>query len=49
MEFVLDALHQNSKIAKAESSGSSKVSYKDMIGSIFTRTEDDDDEEEEFI
>ncbi len=45
MEFLLDGLHQNSKIAKDEfASGST---YKDMIGSIFsrhTRPIDDDDE-----
>ncbi|HVK40036.1 MAG TPA: sigma 54-interacting transcriptional regulator [Candidatus Kapabacteria bacterium] len=34
MEFVLDGLHQNSKIAKEEVE--SHVSYRDMIGSIFT-------------
>lgn len=47
MEFVLDGLHQNSKIAKDEIDGI--VSYKDMVGSIFTRPrggynlEEDDD------
>ncbi|MBI3005336.1 MAG: sigma 54-interacting transcriptional regulator [Ignavibacteriales bacterium] len=34
MEFVLDALHQNSKIAKEEAEH--VTSYKDMVGSIFT-------------
>jgi magnesium chelatase subunit I len=34
MEFVLDGLHQNSKIAKDEVEA--HVSYKDMIGAIFT-------------
>lgn len=34
MEFVLDGLHQNSKIAKEEVE--SHVSYRDMIGAIFT-------------
>ncbi len=32
MEFVLDGLHQNSKIAKEE--GDESVSYKDMLGSM---------------
>jgi magnesium chelatase subunit I len=32
MEFVLDGLHQNSKIAKDE--GDDTVSYKDMLGSM---------------
>ncbi|MGH2576059.1 MAG: magnesium chelatase [Ignavibacteria bacterium] len=32
MEFVLDGLHQNSKIAKDEADDS--ISYKDMVGSI---------------
>jgi magnesium chelatase subunit I len=44
MEFVLDALHQCSKIAKDEVDR--VTSYKDMIGSIFTgneiNTEDED-------
>jgi magnesium chelatase subunit I len=47
MEFVLDALHQNSKLAKQEAFGSPAVSYTDMIGSIFTRSEEDDEEEED--
>ncbi|MGA9120339.1 MAG: magnesium chelatase, partial [Bacteroidota bacterium] len=34
MEFVLDGLHQNSKIAKEEVDHI--TSYKDMVGSIFT-------------
>jgi hypothetical protein len=33
MEFVLDGLHQNSKIAKDEVDH--VTSYKDMVGSIF--------------
>lgn len=46
MEFVLDALHQHSKIAKDESR-ESEISYKDMVGSIFRRpmVEDADDED----
>lgn len=46
MEFLLDGLHQNSKIAKDEyASGST---YKDMIGSIFTRpTRSHNDDEDE--
>lgn len=35
MEFVLDGLHQNSKIAKDDAD--SIVSYKDMVGSMFTQ------------
>lgn len=35
MEFVLDGLHQNSKIAKDEVERATK--YKDLVGSIFTR------------
>ncbi len=34
MEFVLDGLHQNSKIAKDEVDH--LTSYKDLVGSIFT-------------
>jgi magnesium chelatase subunit I len=34
MEFVLDGLHQNSKIAKDEVDH--RTSYKDLVGSIFT-------------
>ncbi len=37
MEFVLDGLHQNSKIAKDEVN--SEVMYKDMVGSMFTQGE----------
>ncbi|MEO8663949.1 MAG: sigma 54-interacting transcriptional regulator [Ignavibacteria bacterium] len=37
MEFVLDGLHQNSKIAKDEVD--SVVMYKDMVGSMFTQGE----------
>jgi hypothetical protein len=33
MEFVLDGLHQNSKIAKDEIDH--VTSYKDLVGSIF--------------
>ncbi len=36
MEFVLDALHQNSKLAKEETFGKPEVTYKDMIGAIFS-------------
>lgn len=35
MEFVLDGLHQNSKIAKDEVD--SEVMYKDLVGSMFTQ------------
>jgi len=34
MEFILDALHQCSKIAKDEVDRT--ISYKDMVGSIFS-------------
>ncbi|MES2764605.1 MAG: sigma 54-interacting transcriptional regulator [Bacteroidota bacterium] len=48
MEFVVDGLHQNSKIAKDDSTPA--ITYKDMVGSIFTRPgksafEDEDDDE----
>jgi magnesium chelatase subunit I len=46
MEFVLDGLHQNSKIAKEEVI--SIVQYKDMLGSIFTGKKRFDEEEEEY-
>ncbi|MBK8909972.1 MAG: magnesium chelatase [Chlorobi bacterium] len=45
MEFVLDGLHQNSKIAKEEFDG--RTSYKDLVGTIFTGRGRFDDEEEE--
>ncbi len=44
MEFVLDGLHQNSKIAKEELDG--RTSYRDMIGSIFLGQGRFDDEDE---
>lgn len=47
MEFVLDGLHQHSKLAKEEEFGAPEISYRDMVGSIFTGGFDDDDEEEE--
>jgi magnesium chelatase subunit I len=43
MEFVLDALHQYSKIAKEEVE--SRTIYKDLIGSIFQRQEETFEEE----
>ncbi len=43
MEFVLDALHQYSKIAKDEVQ--STTIYKDLIGSIFQRQEETLEEE----
>jgi magnesium chelatase subunit I len=46
MEFVLDGLHQNSKIAKDEID--SIVSYKDMVGSMFSQSGTFEDFEEEF-
>jgi magnesium chelatase subunit I len=52
MEFVLDGLHQHSKLAKEEEFGKPEVTYRDMIGSIFTRpiqgAEEDDEEEMNF-
>ncbi len=36
MEFVIDGLHQNSKVAKEEFD--SMIAYKDMVGSMFTQT-----------
>lgn len=47
MEFVLDGLHQNSKIAKDELE--SVTSYKDMVGSMFRSGSGFDDIEEEFF
>jgi len=44
MEFVLEALHQCSKIAKDEVDRA--ISYKDMVGSIFTNSGRDFNEEE---
>ncbi len=44
MEFVLDALHQNSKLAKQEAFGTPAVSYTDMIGSIFTHTSEEEED-----
>ncbi|MDP4221477.1 MAG: magnesium chelatase, partial [Bacteroidota bacterium] len=46
MEFVLDGLHQHSKLAKEEEFGTSEINYKDMVGSIFTGGFDEEDEEE---
>jgi magnesium chelatase subunit I len=50
MEFVLDGLHQNSKLAKEEEFGVPEITYRDMIGSIFSRPkagmEDDEDMDE---
>ena len=46
MEFVLDGLHQNSKIAKEEIE--TRISYRDMIGAIFTGKGKKFDEEDEF-
>ncbi len=45
MEFVLDALHQCSKIAKDEVDRS--TAYKDMLGSIFTARGDELSDEED--
>jgi len=45
MEFVLDGLHQNSKIAKEEVT--TMVSYSDMLGTIFTTRGRSFDEEDE--
>ena len=43
MEFVLDALHQYSKIAKDDVD--TTTVYKDLIGSIFQRQEETLEEE----
>ncbi|MBN9398821.1 MAG: sigma 54-interacting transcriptional regulator ['Candidatus Kapabacteria' thiocyanatum] len=43
MEFVLDALHQHSKIAKDDTDNG--PSYRDLVGSIFTPGNMDDDED----
>ncbi|MBL0175229.1 MAG: sigma 54-interacting transcriptional regulator [Ignavibacteria bacterium] len=43
MEFVLEGLHQHSRIAKQEAEGA--VSYRDMLGSIFSTMRRDDDDE----
>lgn len=45
MEFVLDGLHQHSKIAKDETFGSPEISYRDMVGSIFQGGSYEEDEE----
>ncbi len=37
MEFVLDGLHQHSKLAKEEAFGIPEITYRDMVGSIFSR------------
>ncbi len=46
MEFVLDGLHQNSKIAREDADAT--ISYTDMIGAIFTGRGDDPDDIDEF-
>ncbi|MCX6141218.1 MAG: sigma 54-interacting transcriptional regulator, partial [Candidatus Kapabacteria bacterium] len=38
MEFILDALHQHSKLAKDDSQN--QTTYRDLVGSIFTMTDD---------
>ena len=43
MEFVIDALHQYSKVAKDEVEHTTV--YKDLIGSIFQRSEEPLEEE----
>jgi len=47
MEFVLDGLHQHSKLAKEEEFGAPEISYRDMVGSIFTGGFEDDEEEDD--
>jgi magnesium chelatase subunit I len=47
MEFVLDGLHQHSKLAKEEEFGTPEISYRDMVGSIFTGGFEEDEEDEE--
>jgi magnesium chelatase subunit I len=44
MEFVLDALHQNSRIAKDEVEHI--TTYKDLVGSIFQRHEETFEEDQ---
>lgn len=44
MEFILDALHQHSKIAKADTG--TTATYKDLVGSIFTPSAYDPDDED---
>lgn len=46
MEFILDGLHQHSKIARDDTM--SVVSYSDMVGSIFARRQGGDESEEEW-
>jgi magnesium chelatase subunit I len=48
MEFVLDGLHQHSKLAKEEEFGTAEISYRDMVGSIFTGGFEEEEGEEEF-
>jgi magnesium chelatase subunit I len=43
MEFVLEGLHQHSRIAKNESEGA--VDYRDMLGTIFSTMRRDEDDE----
>ena len=47
MEFILDGLHQNSKIAKDVLEAG--TTYKDMIGSMFSSGDNYDDFEEEYF
>ncbi|MAT40300.1 MAG: magnesium chelatase [Ectothiorhodospiraceae bacterium] len=42
MEFVLEGLHQHSRIAKGEAEGA--ISYRDMVGTLFTSIPDDDED-----
>jgi hypothetical protein len=44
MEFILDALHQNSRIAKDEVEH--RTTYKDLVGSIFQRHEETFEEDQ---
>ncbi len=47
MEFVLDGLHQHSKLAKEEEFGTPEISYRDMVGSIFAGGFEEEEEENE--
>jgi magnesium chelatase subunit I len=47
MEFVLDGLHQHSKLAKEEEFGRPDVTYRDMVGSIFSGRKPGEEEEED--
>ncbi len=43
MEFVIDGLHQHSRLARHEGHGA--IAYRDMLGTLFTMSAPDEDEE----